>query len=81
MSAAYWYRNVDDLVYLVYRVLAIDLLGWGRFARAHFRGHTSNETATWLGEPIRTALHQLICHQYRHHQETKIPISNIIKPS
>lgn len=48
MSAAFWYRNIDDLVAMGYRVYAVDLLGWGRSARPLFRGRSATEAIDWF---------------------------------
>lgn len=47
MSAAFWFRNFDDLVSLGYRVYAVDLLGWGRSQRPRFRGSTADDSVNW----------------------------------
>lgn len=47
MSAAFWFRNFDDLVSLGYHVYAIDLLGWGRSERPAFRGCTPEQGIAW----------------------------------
>lgn len=47
MSAAFWFRNLDDLVSLGYRVYAVDLLGWGRSNRPRFHGRTAKDSIDW----------------------------------
>lgn len=47
MSAAFYFRNFDDLVALGYCVYAVDLLGWGRSERPPFRGDTADDSVNW----------------------------------
>ncbi|CDF38878.1 1-acylglycerol-3-phosphate O-acyltransferase [Chondrus crispus] len=56
MSAAFWARNVDDLVALGYRVIAVDLLGWGRSQRPAFRGKTADDVVEWYVPSLAGAL-------------------------
>lgn len=56
MSAAFWVRNVDDLVMLGYRVIAVDLLGWGRSQRPVFRGKTPDDVMQWYLPSLEGAL-------------------------
>lgn len=53
MSAAFWFRNLDDLVSLGYHVYAIDLLGWGRSHRPRFHGKTPDDTVNWYLSSLR----------------------------
>lgn len=47
MSAAFWFRNFDDLVKLGYRIYAVDMLGWGRSQRPRFKGKTAEDSVEW----------------------------------
>ncbi len=47
MSAAFYFRNFDDLVSLGYCVYAVDFLGWGRSDRPSFSGKTPEDTLEW----------------------------------
>lgn len=47
MSAAFYFRNFDDLVSLGFCVYAVDLLGWGRSDRPQFSGSTAEESLDW----------------------------------
>lgn len=60
MAAAYWYRNVDHFVGLGYRVIAIDLLGWGRSHRPQFVGSTPDDTVNWFVSSIAAVIPALL---------------------
>lgn len=47
MSAAFWYRNVDHLVMLGFRVFAVDILGWGQSSRPRFSGSSPDDAVAW----------------------------------
>lgn len=56
MCATYWYRNIDDISSLGYRVLAVDLLGWGRSSRPHSKVHTADLAVEWYVQSLHGAL-------------------------
>lgn len=59
MSAAFWFRNMDDLAAQGYRVLAPDLLGWGRSGRPRFHGHTADHSVDWYLRSLSAVLSAL----------------------
>lgn len=59
MSAAFYYRNFDDLVSLGFCVYAVDLLGWGRSDRPVFTGTTAEESLDWYLGSLRACFRSL----------------------
>lgn len=59
MCAAFWYRNIDHLTKLGYRVLAIDLLGWGRSSRPKFSGSTIEQSTNWYIQSLYSTICEL----------------------
>lgn len=64
MSAAFWYRNIDDMVALGYRVYAVDLLGWGRSDRPQFVGACVDDTLRWYLESFAAWVATLGLHDF-----------------
>lgn len=60
MSAAFWYRNVDDLVGLGFRVLALDLIGWGRSQRPRFRPASADASVAFFVDSVSSVVDALI---------------------
>lgn len=64
MSAAFYYRNFDDLVALGYCVYAVDLLGWGRSDRPSFSGRTPDDTVEWYLNSFAGWVQSMNIHQF-----------------
>lgn len=56
MCATYWYRNIDDIASLGYRVLAVDLLGWGWSSRPHSNVKNADDSVEWYVRSLHGAL-------------------------
>lgn len=59
MCATYWYRNIDDFSSLGYRVLAVDLLGWGRSSRPHVKVDSADCAVEWYVRSLHGALSKM----------------------
>jgi len=59
MSAAFFYRNLEQLVSIGYCANAVDLLGWGRSDRPEFKGKTAEESIDYYVESLQLCLESL----------------------
>lgn len=59
MSATFWFRNVDDFCSLGYRVLAVDLLGWGKSSRPRRRILNAENAVDYYVKSLNGALSRL----------------------
>ncbi|EME31754.1 Probable 1-acylglycerol-3-phosphate O-acyltransferase [Galdieria sulphuraria] len=64
MSAAFFYRNLEQLVSIGYCAYAIDLLGWGRSDRPEFKGRTAEESIAYYVDSLQLCLQSVDLRQF-----------------
>eukprot|EP00871_Galdieria_phlegrea_P005092 jgi/Galph1/5584/GphlegSOOS_G4201.1 len=64
MSAAFFYRNLEQLVSANYCAFVIDLLGWGRSDRPEFKGKTAAESIAYYVDSLKLCIEQLGLRQF-----------------